>query len=138
KGGTSRGNLPVEDYFLLGIDTDIINPLRGHAAADHGMYGRGPMGTDFVLVSTDIERRIATLPLFNTFNIPFLTVKWEVFLDAAKTFDRNRIFKQGKLWVDTGGGLRFETPTQSFNIVYGRSLRDGTAVFMGYVERRLW
>src|SRR5437773_12263031 len=111
------------------------NPLRGHTAADHGTYGRGPMGTDFVLVNTDLERRIATLPLFNTFNIPFLTVKWEAFLDAAKTFDRNRIFKQGKLWVDTGGGLRLETPTKSFNIVYGRSLRDGTAVIMGYVER---
>ena len=138
KGGTSRGNTPVEDYFVLGIDTFIRNPLRGHSAADHGVYGRGPMGTDFVLVNTDVERRIATLPLFNTLNIPFLTVKWEVFLDAAKTFDRNHIFQQGKLWVDTGGGLRFETPTQSFNVVYGRSLRDGTAVFMGYVERRLW
>ena len=86
----------------------------------------------------DLERRIATVPLFNTINIPFLTVKWEVFLDAAKTFDRNRIFKQGKLWIDTGGGLRFETPTQSFSIVYGRSLRDGTAVITGYVERKLW
>ena len=138
KGGTSRGNLPVEDYFLLGIDTNMRNPLRGHTASDHGTYGRGPMGTDFVLVNTDLERRIATVPLFNTINIPFLTVKWEVFLDAAKTFDRNRIFKQGKLWVDTGGGLRFETPTQSFSIVYGRSLRDGTAVITGYVERKLW
>jgi tetratricopeptide repeat protein len=138
KGGTSRGNLPVEDYFLLGIDTNMRNPLRGHMAADHGTYGRGPMGTDFVLVSSDVERRIATLPLFNTFNLPFLTVKWEVFLDGAKTWDRNHILKQGKLWVDTGGGLRFETPTQSFGLIYGRSLRDGTAVFMGYVEKRLW
>jgi len=139
KGGTAYGSLPVEDYFVLGIDNiRTHNPLRGHAVADHGMYGRGPMGTDFVLVNTDVERRIATLPLFNTFNIPFLTVKWEVFLDGAKTWDRNHIFKQGELWVDTGGGLRFETPTQSFNIIYGRSLRDGTAIFMAYVERKLW
>jgi hypothetical protein len=139
KGGTSRGNLPVEDYFVLGIDTtNTRNPLRGHAVSDHGMYGRGPMGTDFVLVNTDVERRITTLPFFNTFNIPFLTVKWEVFLDGAKTWDRKHIFKEGTLWVDTGGGLRFETPTQSFNFVYGRSLRDGSTVIMGYVERRLW
>jgi hypothetical protein len=138
KGGTSRGSLPVEEYFMLGLDTSPRHPLRGHTISDHGTYGRGPMGTDFVLVNFDVDRRLATLPFFNTFNIPLVLVKWEVFLDGAKTFDRNRIFKQGKLWVDTGAGLRFETPTQSFNIVYGRSLRDGTAVFTAYVERRLW
>jgi len=138
KGGTSRGGLPVEDYFVLGLDSNPRNPLRGHAAAEHGRYGRGPMGTDFVLLNFDVNRRLATLPFFNTFNIPFLTVKWEVFFDGAKTFDRNRIFQQGKLWLDTGAGLRFETPTHSFNLVYGRSLRDGTGVLFGYVERRLW
>jgi tetratricopeptide (TPR) repeat protein len=138
RGGTSRGSLPVEDYFVLGVDTNPQNLLRGHAASDHGTYGRGPMGTDFILVNMDIERRITTLPFFNTLNIPFVTIKWEVFLDGAKTFDRNRIFKQGKLWIDTGGGLRFETPTQSFNVIYGRSLRDGGSVFMVYAEKRLW
>jgi tetratricopeptide (TPR) repeat protein len=139
KGGTARGNLPVEDYFVLGIDTTrTSNPLRGHAVSDHGVYGNGPMGTDFVLVNTDVERRIATLPLFNTFNIPFLTVKWEVFLDGGKTWDRQHVFKEGTLWIDTGAGLRFETPTQSVNFIYGRSLRDGSSLFMGYVERRLW
>ena len=93
---------------------------------------------DFVLLNFDVDRRLATLPFFNALNIPFLTVKWEAFFDAAKTFDRNRIFQQGKLWLDTGVGLRFETPTHSFNLVYGRSLRDGTGVLFGYVERRFW
>ncbi len=138
KAGTSRGKLPVEDYFVLGMDANPRNLLRGHTAADHGRYGRGPMGTDFVLVNTDIDRRIATLPFFNYLNIPFITVKWELFFDGAKTFDRNRIFQQGKLLLDAGGGLRFETPTNSFNILYGRSLRDGQGVLFAYYERRLW
>ena len=138
KGGTSRGLLPVEDYFALGLDLNPRHLLRGHALSDHGQYGRGPMGTDFVLVNLDFDRRLTTLPLFDALNIPFLIVKWEVFLDGAKTFDRNRIFKQGKLWLDAGASLRFETPTHSFNLVAGRSLRDGSSVLMGYVERRLW
>jgi tetratricopeptide (TPR) repeat protein len=138
KTGTARGRLPVEDYFVLGLDTHSENLLRGHTAADHGRYGRGPMGTDFVLVNTDIDRRLATIPLFNTLNIPFLTVKWELFFDGAKTWDRNRIFQQGKLLLDTGGGLRFETPTHSFNLIYGRSLHDAKNVFFAYYERRLW
>ena len=138
KTGTSRGGLPVEDYFVLGLDTHAENPLRGHTAADHGRYGRGPMGTDFVLINTDVDRRLATIPFFNTLGIPFLTVKWQVFFDGAKTWDRNRIFQQGKLLLDTGGGVRFETPTHSFNLIYGRSLREGKNVLFGYYERRLW
>ena len=96
------------------------------------------MGTDFVLLNTDVERRLATIPLFNTLNIPFISVKWEVFFDAGKTWDRNHIFKPSKLLLDTGAGLRFETPTHSFNVGYGRGLRDGQNVFFGYYERRLW
>jgi tetratricopeptide (TPR) repeat protein len=138
RGGTSRGALPVEDYFLLGLDTNPVNLLRGHMAEKHGRYGHGPMGTDFALVNTDVERRLATIPFFNTFNIPFLVVKWDLFFDGAKTWDRNHIFQPSKLLLDTGGGLRFETPTHSLNLVYGRSLREGNNVLFAYFERRLW
>ena len=46
--------------------------------------------------------------------------------------------QQGKLLVDAGAGLKFETRTAAFNLIYGRSLRDGTGVLMGYVEKILW
>ena len=114
------------------------NLLRGHAVTDHGEYGNSPLGSDFVLLNTDVERRLATIPLFNALNIPFISVKWEVFFVAAKTWDRNHVFKPSKLLLDTGAGLRFETPTHSFNIGYGRALREGQNVFFGYYERRLW
>ncbi len=138
KGGTSRGARPVEDYFVLGLDMNTQNILRGHTAAGHGRYGSAPAGTDFVLGNFDIDRRIVTLPLFNTLNVPYIIIKGEVFVDAAKTWDRTRIFKNTRLLVDTGAGLRFETPATSLVVVYGRSLRDGQSVLAGYVERRLW
>jgi len=105
KAGTARGQLPVEEYFVLGLDTHPRHLLRGHSTHVDSRYGSSPMGTDFALVNLDIERRILALPLFNTLNIPFITVKWEVFVDAAKTFDRSRLLQQGKLWIDTGAGL---------------------------------
>lgn len=138
KGGTARGQLPIEQYFMLGLDTYSENPLRAHTVSDHGHFGTGPMGTDFVLVNTDIERRLATIPLFDTANIPFLTVKWQAFFDGAKTWDRNHVFQPSKLLLDTGGGVRLETPTHALNLIYGRSLRDGHNVFFAYYERRLW
>jgi tetratricopeptide (TPR) repeat protein len=138
KTGGERGALPVEDYFVLGLDTLTINPLRGHTTARDGHYGNGPMGTDFVLVNTDVDRHLATIPLFNALNIPFLSVSWQLFFDGAKTWDRTRTFQQGKLLLDAGGGVRFETPTHSFNLIYGRALREGNNVFFAYYERRLW
>jgi tetratricopeptide (TPR) repeat protein len=138
KTGNSRGQLPVEQYFMLGLDTYSVNPLRAHTLPHHGHYGNSPMGTDFALVNTDLERRLATIPFFNTFNIPYVTVKWQIFFDGAKTWDRNHIFQQGKLLLDTGGGVRLETPTHAVNLIYGRSLRDGNNVLFAYYERRLW
>ncbi len=137
-GGTTRGLLPIENYFNLGLDVYSKYPLRAHQLFDHGHYGHGPLGSEFVLSNTDIERRLATLPFFNTVNIPYITVKWEAFFDGAKTWDRNHVFLPSKLLLDTGAGIRFETPTNAFNLIYGRALREGKNVFYGYYERRLW
>ena len=90
-GGTSRGDIPVDSYFLLGIGRGSELPLRGHVASDEGRYGRAPMGTDFVLINTDIERRLATIPMFNTLSIPYIMVKAMGFYDRAKVFDRNTL-----------------------------------------------
>ena len=136
RGGASRGRLPVEEYFILGLDTSANNLLRAHTASKHGRYGNAPMGTDFALVNAEFERRLAVLPLFNLLNLPYIEIKAEVFLDAAKTFDRARLFEQGKLLVDTGAGLKLQTPTRSLNLTYGRSLREGSNVFYGSIEKR--
>ena len=139
KGGTSRGLLPIENYFVLGIDAPTTeNLLRGHRTTLDGQYGAGPIGSDFVLLNTDFNRRLKTIPFFNTLNIPYFVVKGDIFFDAAKTWDRNDVFKPSKLLLDTGVGLRFETPTYSFNLIYGKSLRDGNNVWTAYYQRRLW
>src|SRR5207249_3674533 len=98
--------------------------------------GNAPMGTSFALSNMSIERRIAILPLFNTLNIPFLDVKGLLFLDSGRTFDREHTFKQGKLHVDSGVGLKLETPTHSLHLIYGRSLREGQNVLFVYIEKR--
>src|SRR5262249_32986267 len=62
KGGTIRGNtIPIDDYFLLGLDASPVNLMRAHIASDDGKYGHGPLGTDFVLANTDVERKLATI-----------------------------------------------------------------------------
>jgi hypothetical protein len=111
---------------------DSKNLLRGHALAKDGVLGESPMGTQFGLVNVDLERRLAVLPFFGTFNLPYLNVKADLFVDTARTDIPN------KTLVDIGAGLKLETPTRVLNLIYGRSLRSGQSVFSAYVEKRWW
>jgi hypothetical protein len=133
KGGNSRGHLPVQDYFMLGIDTETVDPLRAHTAAEKGRYGRGPMGTGFVLVNSDIERRIAALPVLN--NVP---IHGELFFDAAKLSDRSRVVQQHGWLFDVGVAVRTQLPEFDFVVLYGRNLTEGRGLLTAYIERRFW
>jgi hypothetical protein len=142
KTGTSRGEVPVDDYFVLGLRPPTYPSysdtfLRGHSSiSKSGHFGEAPMGTSFTLVNTTFDRRIRRLPFINVLDAPYVDLKWLLFVDGARTFDRANVFEEGKILVDAGGGLRLETPTRMFNITYGRSLRDGTATLSAYVGRK--
>jgi len=137
KGGTSRGEVPVDDYFVLGLDETSKNLLRGHnSRSSRGHYGHAPMGTSFTLVNTTFDRRIRRFQIFNTLNVPFAELKWVVFVDGGKVWDRAHVFNTGKLLIDAGGGFKLETPTRMLSMTYGRSLRDGTAALAFYVQKR--
>jgi tetratricopeptide (TPR) repeat protein len=137
KGGSSRGQLPIDDYFVLGLRQSTDNFLRGHNAVSHrGHFGHAPMGTSFALLNTTLDHRMRRFQVFNLLNVPFADLKWQVFADAGKSWDRAHVFNQGKLLVDVGGGFKLETPTRVFNVTYGRSLRDGTATLAAYVQKR--
>jgi outer membrane protein assembly factor BamA len=136
RGGTSTGDLPVEDYFVLGVDTHAGNLLRAHPASREGHYGDAPMGTSFALSNMDIERRFAILPLFNTLNLPYLDVKGKIFLDSGQSWDREGVFKEGTLYFDAGAGLKFETRTHSLNLIYARGIHESRNVFFLYIDKR--
>jgi hypothetical protein len=137
-GGTLRGDAPVDHYFMLGLGGITGHELRGHEAAGAGRYGQAPMGTDFVLVNTDVEHRLTTIPLFNALSIPYVHVNFMTFFDMARTFDRKNIFTENVWYRDVGAGLRFETPTSTFTVLYGRDTVGNGNVFYGYVEPTLW
>lgn len=137
-GGTTRGELPFDHYFILGMGSVATHDLRGHVASDQGHYGHAPMGTDFVLMKSDVERRLMTVPLLGFAGIPFIEVHGMAFYDAARVFDRRRVFMQDDVFHDFGAGLRFETPTTTFTVLYGRDSTGGNNIIYGFVERELW
>jgi outer membrane protein assembly factor BamA len=137
KGGRTSGDVPIDDYFVLGLGQSPDNLLRGHRAySSRGHYGHAPMGTSFALVNATVDHRLRRFQLFNVLNVPFTDLKWQVFVDGGKTWDRAHVFNAGKLLIDVGGGFKLETPTRVFNLTYGRSLRDGTGTLAAFVQKR--
>jgi len=137
KAGTSRGEVPVDDYFMLGVRQHTEHFLRGHDTVDgEGHFGHAPMGTSFSLANVTYDRVIRRLPFFNVLNFPYVDLKWVFFVDGARTFDRADVFNEGKFLVDVGGGFRLDTPTGSFNLTYGRSVTDGTGTFSAYLGKQ--
>jgi len=137
KGGATEGEVPIDEYFVMGTEQRSSNLLRGHrSVSSRGHYGHSPMGTSFALFNTTVDRRLMRVPFFNVLNEPYLELRWQVFVDGGKTFDRARVFEQGKFLVDIGAGFKIETQTRSFNLTYGRSLRDGTGALGAYVQQR--
>jgi hypothetical protein len=137
KTGLSRGEVPIDDYFDLGVRQRTVNFLRGHNNIDSsGHFGNAPMGTSFSLANVTFERMIRRLPFFNVLNFPYVDLKWLVFVDGGRTFDRANVFNEGKFLVDVGGGFMLDTPTRAFNLTYGRSLRDGSGTLAAYMGKR--
>ena len=137
KGGTTRGPIPLDEYFVLGADLHSSNLMRGYTAFDkeHG-YGAAPMGTHFLLVNTTVDRELRDLRENPSSFFPPLIVKAEAFLDGGKVFDRTGIFRKPELLVSAGAGLRFETRQHALHFVLGRSLRHNASFTGVYIEKR--
>jgi hypothetical protein len=137
--GTTRGQLPIDDYFVVGVDHFALNYprflLRGHFVTQDGVSGAAPLGSAFVLSNLTLAREIKKIPTFNSVNLPYISIKPEFFLDIAKVFDRARIFKQDNLFVDLGVGLQFASPTHAFHLIYGQSVTDGRQALTAYAEK---
>jgi hypothetical protein len=132
--GTASGQLPVDDYFVLGVQTYPRFLLRAHHVTHEGVSGASPMGSAFWLSNTTWERDLVKIPTFNAVNLPYVTVKGEIFLDVAKVFDRSDVFQE-KVFVDAGVGLQLATPTHALHLIFGQSATDGSRVFTLYVEK---
>jgi hypothetical protein len=102
--------------------------LRGHVGTRDGRKGSAPMGREYLLARTQVDRTL--------FHFPLLRIAAGPFLDSGRIGDSSGQFGSRGWLCDTGiqakiasmGGL-------TFSAVYGRNLRDGTGVFYTAIRR---
>jgi hypothetical protein len=128
RAGTTQGNAPFDELFMLGVERDNDLWLRGHSGTVAGKKGSAPVGRNYFLANWDFHKQLYRRELFTLAAGPFV--------DTGRTSD---VFGRSRFqpWlVDTGldtsvrvaGGLHV-------NLIYGRDLRGGGHVIYATVGR---
>jgi len=126
RAGKTFGGIPFDEFFQLGMQRDNDLWLRGHAGTRDGVKGRAPLGTEYALVQTELDRRIGEFRFFRVSAGPFF--------DAGNIGGRGGFGSRGWLF-DAGVQVKASVAGGfTWSFVYGRDLRAGQGVFYTAVE----
>jgi len=126
--GRTFGQVPFDDLFMLGFDRD--NPLwmRGHNGLYHGQKGNAPLGSNFILSNSEIDKIVYQDGIF--------LLKLGPFVDTGDIYDPSSFFGSPKWLTDTGLQATVRV-LGNFEVIlgYGKDLRSGTNTFYSTVSR---
>jgi tetratricopeptide (TPR) repeat protein len=128
--GRIFGAVPLDRFYILGMERD--NPLwiRGHLGTRDGQKGSAPMGTQYMLIQYDVSRTI--------FRLPFLKFAAGPFYDTGTVADASGRFGSRGWMHDAGLSVTVKAISGlEWTFVYGRNLRDGGGVFYAAATRTL-
>lgn len=128
QAGRLFGTPPFDELYMLGMERDNDLWMRGRAGTRAGRKGSAPMGTEYGLLQSELDRTVLRLPLFRLQLGPFL--------DAGRVGDRWRAFGSRGWLVDTGVQAKIRAfGGFTWTVVYGRDLRGGRGVFYTAIAR---
>jgi tetratricopeptide (TPR) repeat protein len=128
RSGVTFGAVPFDDLFVLGFDRDTDLWLRGHPGLDRGQKGAAPLGRNYVLLNSDLDK-IA-------YENPFFTLKVGPFLDTGGVYDPSGFFGAPKWLWDTGLQAKIQVLGSAEIILgYGKDLRSGRNSFFATFSR---
>jgi hypothetical protein len=128
RAGGNIGQVPFDDLFLLGFDRDNALWMRGHNGLRDGRKGNAPLGRQFVLSNSEINKIV--------YRNGFLTLRAGPFVDTGNVYDPSSFFGARKWLTDTGWQLRIRVLSSAeFVLGYGRDLRSGRNTFFTTVSR---
>jgi tetratricopeptide (TPR) repeat protein len=128
RAGETLGQPPFDELFILGMERDNDLWLRAHVGTRDGKKGSAPLGRDYLLTSSDIDKIV--------YQNGFLKLKLGPFLDSGRIYDPSGSFGSGMWLWDTGGRTKIQIlagPTVMF--VYGKDLRTGRNAYYFTVMR---
>jgi hypothetical protein len=128
KGGRTFGMVPFDELFTIGFERDNDLFLRGHPGLLNGEKGNAPLGRNYVLMNSEIDKIAYRNGLFS--------VRLGPLLDTGRIYDPSGYFGSRNWLWDTGVQTKIRI-LGSFEFVlgYGKDLRTGNNSFFTKVSR---
>jgi hypothetical protein len=128
RAGKTFGQVPFDELFMLGFDRDNDLWMRGHNGLMDGKKGNAPLGRNYVLSNSDVEKVV--------FHDAFVQVQVGPFLDTGNIYDPSQFFGSPKWLTDTGVQARVKLLGNfAFVLGYGKDLRSGANTFYSMASR---
>ena len=128
RAGKTFGQVPFDDLFMLGFDRDNDLWMRGHNGLMDGKKGNAPLGRNYILSNSDVEKVV--------FHDALLQVQVGPFLDTGNIYDPSQYFGSPKWLTDTGVQATVKVLGNfTFVLGYGKDLRSGANTFYSMASR---
>jgi hypothetical protein len=120
RAGKTFGESSFDELFMLGLERDNNLWLRAHIGTRDGRKGSAPLGRNYFLSNSEIDK--------NVFNNGLLGIKLSPFLDVGRITGAQQLSSTKWLW-DTGLQLKGSVLGVGVTLTYGKDLRSGNNAF---------
>lgn len=126
RAGGLMGASPFDQLFMLGVERDNDLWLRGHVGTRDGKKGSAPLGTNYFLSNSDLDRRMYSNGLIGISVGPLFDIGRMV-APTAGLATRQWLF-------DTGVEAKLTVLGTNVVLTWGRDLRTGNNAFFGTAQ----
>ncbi len=128
RAGKTLGSAPFDELFMLGLERDNNVWMRAHIGTRAGQKGSAPLGRNYVLFNSEIDKNICKNGI--------ISLKLSPFLDLGKSTDPLPGLGSRGWMKDTGMQAKLRILGVGVVFIYGRDLRSGNGTFYVTAEKR--
>ena len=121
RAGTTFGQAPFDELFMLGLERDNDLSMRAHIATHDGRKGSAPLGGNYMLSNWEIDKHVYNNGIFG--------LKLSPFLDTGRINGPTPGLGSKKWLWDTGVQTKISVLGVGITFTYGKDLRSGNNAF---------
>ena len=121
RSGKTWGIVPFDELFMLGLERDNNLWMRAHIGTRDGQKGSAPLGRNYFLFNSEIDKNLYRNGIF--------AVKVSPFLDVGRITDPLPGLGSRGWLTDAGVQMKLSVMGVGVVFIYGRDLRFGKNTF---------
>jgi hypothetical protein len=128
RGGTTLGDAPFDELWMLGVERDNDLWMRGLIGTRDGRKGSSPLGDRYLLANNSVYRRV--------YDNGLVGVQVGPLFDIGRMAAPTSGLAPNRWLVSTGAEAKVTVLGTSVLLTYGHDLRAGTNAFFGTVAKQ--